>query len=85
MSFKNALLVLIFLLGFSKTGPINSSSRFDTLSAIFFPILKPGVKDEFLATWKEWFVTEDTIVDEKTPGKMKSMYFFSYIYVLYTS
>ena len=37
-----------------------------------FPIVKPELLDEFKSVWTKWFVTEDTIEDEKFPGKMKS-------------
>ena len=42
------------------------------MSATLFPLVKPELKEEFLQIWTKWFVTEDTIEDEKFPGKMKS-------------
>ena len=67
--------MLQIISGFSKTAPISGSSRQEVLSAVFFPILKPGVKKEFLSVWENWFVTKDSILDEKTPGKMKSKFY----------
>ena len=53
---------------------MRDETRHEKLSAVFLPIVRPGMKDQFLAIWKNWFVTDDTILDEKTPGKMKSKY-----------
>ena len=45
------------------------------LKCTFEPILKPDLKDEFFKIWKTWFVTENTVEDEKFPGKLKSEHF----------
>ena len=44
--------------------------------SIFLPVIKPGMENEFLSIWKKWFVTEDTVDDEKFPGKLKSRVFY---------
>ena len=44
----------------------------EVLSATFLPLVKPELMQEFLATWDKWFVLEDTVRNEKTPGLMKS-------------
>ena len=41
------------------------------MEATFLPIVKPELKQEFLKVWDKWFVLEDTVRDEKTPGKLK--------------
>ena len=63
---------LNFYLGFSKTAEIKGSTRLEVLSATFLPLVKPELMQEFLATWDKWFVLEDTVRNEKTPGLMKS-------------
>ena len=40
--------------------------------SVLLPVVKPELKTEFLKVWKKWFVTEDTVEDEKCPGKLKS-------------
>ena len=40
--------------------------------SVLLPIIKPDLKEEFLSIWEKWFVTEDTVEDEKHPGKLKS-------------
>ena len=42
--------------------------------SVLFPVLKSSLKDEFLSIWDKWFVLEDTVEDEKTPGKLKGFY-----------
>ena len=42
------------------------------MKSVLLPIIKPGLLDEFLGVWKSWFVTEDSVEDEKEPGKLKS-------------
>ena len=43
----------------------------EKLRAVFDPIVRPEMRNQWEATWKSWFVTEDTIEDEKYPGKLK--------------
>jgi hypothetical protein len=50
------------------------NTREDSLKATFDPVLKPESKNEFYKIWKSWFVTENTIEDEKAPGKLKSKF-----------
>ena len=40
--------------------------------SILLPVIKSGLVEEFLSIWTTWFVTEDTVEDEKFPGKLKS-------------
>ena len=51
--------------------PENDSRRANMLS-VLLPVVKPELKSEFLSIWETWFVTEDTVEDEKFPGKLKS-------------
>ena len=41
------------------------------MRATFIPIVRAEKLDEFLSKWQTWFVLEDTVRDEKTPGKLK--------------
>ena len=43
----------------------------EKLRAVFDPIVRPEMLDSWNAKWKKYFVTEDTIKDEKFPGKLK--------------
>ena len=43
----------------------------EQLRAVFDPIVRPEMRDQWEANWKRWFVTEDTVEDEKFPGKLK--------------
>jgi len=42
------------------------------IASTFLPIIKPELRKEFLEDWGKWFVLEETIRNEKTPGFMKS-------------
>ena len=42
--------------------------------SVILPVIKPGLEEEFLTVWEKWFVTEDTVEDEKCPGKLKSKF-----------
>ena len=46
----------------------------EKLRAVFDPIVRPEMRDNWEANWKKWFVTEDTVEDEKYPGKLKCKY-----------
>ena len=37
------------------------------------PVVKSEKRDDFLQIWEKWFVTENSVEDEKFPGKLKSM------------
>ena len=43
----------------------------EELRAVFDPIVKPEMRESWETNWKKWFVTEDTVEDEKFPGKLK--------------
>ena len=40
--------------------------------SVLLPVVKPDLKQDFLEIWQNWFVTEDSVEDEKCPGKLKS-------------
>ena len=50
---------------------LNGSTMEEKLRAVFDPIVKPEMRNHWEANWKKWFVTEDTVEDEKFPGKLK--------------
>ena len=43
------------------------------LRAIFDPIVRSEMKNSWESKWKDWFVTTDTVIDQRTPGKLKGM------------
>lgn len=43
----------------------------DKIKCIFQPILKPDMIESWNKSWKNFFVTEDTVEDKRCPGKMK--------------
>ena len=47
-------------------------SRESQLRSTFENCLIEETRDQFYQIWKDWFVTEETIEDEKKPGKLKS-------------
>ena len=49
-------------------------TRENELKATFDDCLKESSREEFYKIWKDWFVTERTIEDEKMPGKLKSYF-----------
>ena len=54
--------------------PIDDSRKANMLS-IFLPVIKPNLRNEFFKIWDKWFVLENTVEDEKFPGKLKSIFF----------
>ena len=40
--------------------------------SVLLPVVKPEEKENFMKNWEEWFVTEESVEDEKCPGKLKS-------------
>ena len=44
--------------------------------SVLLPVVKPDRVNEFLQIWSTWFVTEDSVEDEKFPGKLKSSFYF---------
>ena len=51
--------------------PIDDSRKANMLS-VLLPIIKPKLRNEFFRIWDKWFVLEDSVEDEKCPGKLKS-------------
>ena len=45
------------------------------MASVLLPVIKPELADEFVMIWDTWFVLEDTVEDEKFPGKLKSKLF----------
>ena len=54
----------------------------EELRAVFDPIVKPEMRESWEQNWKKWFVTEDTVEDEKFPGKLKRKFPKLYKYFL---
>ena len=54
---------------------LKSETAEEKLRAVFDPIVRPEMKENWEANWKKWFVTEDTVEDEKYPGKLKCKFF----------
>ena len=48
-----------------------SSDKETQMRALFDPIVKPSMKKSWEKKWKSWFVTTNTVIDKRTPGKMK--------------
>ena len=46
----------------------------EQLRAVFDPIVRPEMREQWENNWKRFFVTEDTVEDEKFPGKLKCKY-----------
>ena len=67
----NLMNFILFYLATTKTGA-SDGTRKSSMRAIFEPLLKEDRKEDFFKIWGEWFVLEDTVRDEKTPGKLKS-------------
>ena len=44
--------------------------------SVLLPVVQPDRVDEFLQIWSTWFVTENSVEDEKFPGKLKSSFYF---------
>ena len=55
------------------------SSRKANMASVLFPVVKPELLEEFLFVWDLYFVLEDTVEDEKWPGKLKSMKFSFFV------
>ena len=66
------ILILLYLLAFTATETPVDSSRRANMASVLLPIIKPELVDEFIMVWDLWFVLEDTVEDEKCPGKLKS-------------
>ena len=48
-----------------------SNDKETQMRALFDPIVKPSMKNSWERNWKSWFVTTNTVIDKRTPGKMK--------------
>ena len=48
-----------------------SSNKETQLRALFDPIVRPSMRESWERHWKEWFVTTNSIIDKRTPGKFK--------------
>jgi len=56
----------------TKTGQIIGNTRLEEMEKIFLPIVKKEKLAEFKTVWGDWLVLSNKIVDEKTPGKLKT-------------
>ena len=45
----------------------------EKLRALYDPIVRPEMKDSWESKWKDWFVTTDSVYDQRKPGKLKGM------------
>lgn len=59
---------------FTESTISESDSRESQLRSTFDNCLIEESREEFYKIWKNWFVTENTIEDEKKPGKLKSKF-----------
>ena len=50
---------------------LKSETAEGKLRAVFDPIVRPEMRENWENNWRKWFVTEDTVEDEKYPGKLK--------------
>lgn len=41
------------------------------LTSMFDPIIRPEMRESWETQWKQWFVTTDTVEDQRWPGKLK--------------
>ena len=55
----------------TDTNNSNSTNKETQLRALFDPIIKPSMRDSWERKWKTWFVTTNSVVDKRTPGKFK--------------
>ena len=62
-------------MGLTRTDlPSSYSNNKETqLRAIFDPIVKPSMKESWENEWKQWFTTTNSVIDLRTPGKMKGI------------
>ena len=62
-------------LGLSRTQPIPENATLEQYyRCLFDPLVRPEMKDSWESQWKSWFVTTDTIEDQRKPGKLKSTF-----------
>ena len=62
-------------LGLTRTDLPSSYSldKETQLRALFDPIVKPQMRESWESKWKSWFTTTDSVIDKRTPGKMKGI------------
>ena len=51
----------------------------EKLRALYDPIVRPEMKDSWESKWKDWFVTTDSVYDQRKPGKLKGMMHIIYL------
>ena len=74
-------------LGLSRTQPIPENATLEQYyRCLFDPLVRPEMRDSWESQWKSWFVTTDTIEDQRKPGKLKSTFSHdhSIFYTIYT-
>ena len=66
----------------TRTRPFNDEMpREEQLRAVFDPIVKPEMRQSWEENWKSWFVTTNTVEDERYPGKLKrKLIFVNFLY-----
>lgn len=62
-------------MGLTKTDleASRSENKETQLRALFDVLVKPEMKSSWERQWKDWFTTTDTVIDKRTPGKMKGI------------
>ena len=66
-------------LGLTNSRPLEGSIE-EQYRALFEPILKKDMKKSWEQNWKKWFVTTDTVEEERFPGKLKCEFCENKIY-----
>ena len=62
-------------LGLSRTSPIPpKASPEEYYRCLFDPLVKPDMRESWESSWKDWFVTTNTVQDQRKPGKLKSKF-----------
>ena len=64
-------------LGLTNSRPLEGTIE-EQYRALFEPILKKNMKKSWEQNWKKWFVTTDTVEEERFPGKLKCKFFSSF-------
>ena len=67
-------MILLCFVAFTGSEIPKDNSRRANMLSVLLPVIKAGQKENFLAVWEDWFVTENTVEDEKCPGKLKSWF-----------
>ena len=81
VSLKFYFCFLIIFSAFTDTKIPFDDSRKANMASVLFPVIKPELIDEFVMIWDIWFVLEDTVQDEKFPGKLKSKIYIIFIVI----